>query len=110
MSDFDTSHLSGKAKKIADAIVTLLTRENGGEAPYGGGCKAFYSPAEWKARQESYGLTSVLILCHDGGDLADYCNEDYERYSRVTALNKTLDSMGYYMESCTGWYTAIYPK
>jgi hypothetical protein len=113
MSDFDTSNLSGKSKKVADGIVKWLTdrHKSFGDKPSGGGCRAFYSPREWKERGESYGVDSLLIICHDGGDLAPLCNFDYECYSAMDAFRDFLrDKYDVYPEQCTCWYTAIYPK
>lgn len=106
-SDFNTDHLKGESKRIADAIVKFLKKDRL-EDPDGGGCKAFYSPQEWKERKESYGTDSKLVLVHDGGDLAPYCNLDYECYPRVEKLAKRLKEMGYYVEQCTCWYSAVY--
>lgn len=75
---------------------------------YTGGCKAFYSPMEWKTRGEQYGLKSVLIVTHDGGDLAPVFNLAYERGALHDELNKKLEESGLWCESCTSWYTAIY--
>jgi len=68
----------------------------------------FYTPAEWRARGERYGLKSELIVVHDGGDLAPFFNPDYMCWSLHTAMNETLEKAGYYAEPCTSWYTAIY--
>ena len=109
MNDFDTSNLSGKAKTIADGIIKFLTERNG-EAPDGGGCRAFYSTKEWKERGESYGTSSLLILCHDGGDLGPVCNHDYECYKAMEDFAGFLrNHYGVYVEQCTSWYSAIYP-
>lgn len=109
MSDFNTDHLSGKAKTIADGIIKFLTERNG-EAPDGGGCKAFYSIKEWKERGESYGTKSLLILCHDGGDLGPVCNHDYECYKAMEDFAGFLrNHYGVYVEQCTSWYSAVYP-
>jgi hypothetical protein len=112
MNDFNTDHLSGKSKKIADGIVEWLTEryKRFDEKPDGGGCKAFYSPKEWKARGESYGADSLLIICHDGGDLAHLCNFDYECYKAMEEFRVFLrDTYGVRPEPCTCWYTAVYP-
>ena len=108
MSDFKIDHLSGEALKIAQKIREMIHEDKDGE-PYGGGCQAFYTPEEWRERGEEYGLDSVLILCHDGGDLSVYCNL-YERneYSYVR-LTESLREIGYWFEPCTAWYTAVYP-
>lgn len=101
--DFDTSHLSGEALRIANVIKLVL-----GEGASGGGCKAFYTPKEWKEKGEKYGTNSKLILVHDGGELAPYFNYDYECYGMIEKMDKALKEIGYYAESCTCWYTAIY--
>ena len=103
MTDFDTKNLTGEAKKIAVLINSIML-----EGSTNGGCKAYYSPTEWKNRNESYGLESVLILVHDGGDLATYCNIDYSCATRIERLRKVLEDNGYYIENCTGWYSAVY--
>jgi hypothetical protein len=73
-----------------------------------GGCKAFASPEQWANRGEKYGLNSQLIIIHDGGDLAKLCNPDYEEYELMDKFQKFIDSLGYYLEGCTSWYSAIY--
>jgi len=73
-----------------------------------GGCRAFYSPREWAARNEKYGLDAVLIVVHDGGGLAPACNLDYQDYQLHDALQKQLAEAGFYLEGCTTWYSAIY--
>jgi hypothetical protein len=110
-SDFTTAHLNGKAKELADAIVDYITAQLG-EAPDGGGCKAFYAPKEWAARGERYGHDAVLVLVHDGGDLALYCNPDYDLGASYTVerFNAVLKARGYYIELCTGWYSAVYAR
>lgn len=104
--DFNTDHLdSGKA--LAKAITKWLT-DYSGAAPDGGGCRAFYSPKEWKERGEDYGTNAKLILCHDGGDLYYYCNYDSGNWDGIEAFDKFLRSKGYYVECCTSWYSAVY--
>lgn len=107
-NDFSTEHMSGKAKTIANGIVKWMT-ERYGEAPDGGGCKAFYTAQEWKARGEDYGRGSLFILCHDGGDLGPLCNMDYECYKAMDDFHQFLrEKYNVYAEQCTSWYTAIY--
>jgi hypothetical protein len=75
---------------------------------YTGGCTPFYSPTEWKERGEKYGRESLLIACHDGGDLEGFFSpyENIEEFSEM--LRAALEAEGMYFENCTGWYTAIY--
>ena len=68
----------------------------------------FYSPREWRARGELYGLQGELIVVHDGGDLAPFFNPDYEDWDAQSDMNAALKEAGYYAEPCTTWYTAIY--
>lgn len=96
--------LSDEGRKVAEAIKDLL-----GPEATGGGCRAFYAPEEWADRGESYGTTSVLVLCHDGGALAPYCNMDYGAWPLVEKLMGVLRPLGYYVEGCTCWYSAVYP-
>jgi hypothetical protein len=72
-----------------------------------GGCKAFYSPTTWKERGESYGDGSVLIVVHDGGDLAYLFNLVHDCVS-YREIKQELDKAGFYPESMTCWATAIY--
>ena len=107
-NDFTTEGLTAKQKKIAKVITKLIKQKSGGREPSGGGCKAFYTPKEWKERGEEYGTTSELILVHDGGDMAPYCNWDYCSYEMVEALSDVLRAEGYFVEQCTSWYSAVY--
>lgn len=94
--------LSDLGKKAADAILATT------KAGSGGGCRAFYTPAEWEARGEKYGSGSELIVVHDGGDLAPSFNMDYCCYESVEEVQKALERLGLYAEQCTSWYSAIY--
>jgi hypothetical protein len=97
--------LSNKGKQAHAAIVAFLEKH---KLTYTGGCKAFYSPKEWKEREEDYGCDSELIVCHDGGDHGDAFSYSRENYKMMEAMNETLKPLGLYSEPCTCWYTAIY--
>lgn len=101
------SVLSEDGEKAYEAIVEFLV-EN--ELTYTGGCKAFYSPEEWQIRGEKYGEGSVLIVVHDGGDLAPIFNLDYECYALNEKMDAALNKAGFWAESMTSWCTAIYKK
>ena len=75
-------------------------------SPNTGGCKAFYSPKEWKERDEDYGTESLLIVVHDGGDMARFFNVSYGQDELIEGVQETLSEA--YAESCTCWYAAIY--
>lgn len=94
-------------------IVIAFLKEKG--LTYTGGCRAFYSPEEWRARGEEYGLTAALIVCHDGGSVgrafsydAVYVRGAAEEYADVEEMNGRLVSLGFHAEQCTTWYSAIY--
>ena len=103
MDDFNTEHLTIVQTRIAKAIVKRL----GADAD-GGGCQAFYSPKQWAARGEEYGLKASLIVVHDGGAAAPYFNMDYCDYKNQEQMIEALSKIGYWAEQCTSWYTAIY--
>ena len=94
-------------RKAACTVYKLVKKKMGRE-PTGGGCTAFYTPQAWRERGEEYGTDSVLILCHDGGDLPPFCNMDYGGYSLQEDLQEALGEIGLFLEGCTCWYSAIY--
>lgn len=89
-------------------ILSVLTQYR---ATHCGGCKAFYSPAEWRAREEQYGIESKLIVVYDGGDLVPFfsLDADYPNYRLHTRMSEALKKAGFYVEECTNWYAAVYP-
>lgn len=95
---------SDETRKIHKAIVKVL-----GSDTYTGGCRAFYTPQEWRERGEKYGTESKLIVCHDGGALTAYFNYDYMDYPAIERMTNALADLGYFAQPCTSWYTAIYP-
>ena len=97
--------LSPKGRAAADAILAKMRADGRANA---GGCKVFYSPAEWAARGEDYGLESVLIVCHDGGEHAAYFNMDYLEYNLMEQMVQALNAAGVWVEQCTSWYSAVY--
>lgn len=97
--------LSDKGNAAYEAIVAFLTKN---DLTYTGGCKAFYSPAEWKDRGEEYGLESLLIVCHDGGDLSALCYGNGDHVPLQNAFVGALKAAGLYCQPCTCWYSAIY--
>jgi hypothetical protein len=101
--------ITTEAGRLATYIEQELTSMLGGK-PSDGGCRTFYSPEEWRERGESYGRDSVLIVVHDGGDYAHAFNFDYGNWELRDQINAALAEAGYYAESCTSWYTAIYPS
>lgn len=106
-SDIDIPEgLSPEGLDAANAILNLVRGREG--HVHTGGCRAFYTPAEWAARGEEYGLRAELIVVHDGGVLARYFNPSYGRFSALNAMFKAVEAVGLRVEPCTAWYTAIY--
>lgn len=97
--------LSAKGKKAAHVIIAELKRQGRFCA---GGCKVFYSPKEWKERGEQYGLKSILVVVHDGGDHAGCFNMDYEQYKSCEEMQEALNAIGCFVETATCWYSAVY--
>jgi hypothetical protein len=96
--------LSEKGSQTYDIIMQVLTAYDALDT---GGCKTFYSPAEWAARGEDYGTNSELVVVYDGGDVRPFfnCNETFVYFEKMI---EALQPAGLYFEQCTGWYAAIY--
>ena len=72
----------------------------------------FYSPMEWRARGEDcelLGPGAVLVVTHDGGDLAPYMNWAYAQVERLSNFRSTLKDLGYRVTWSTSWYSVIEP-
>jgi hypothetical protein len=67
------------------------------------------TPEEWSERGENHGLGSVLVVIHDGGNLARFFSYDHEDYRAIDRMDKALEAVGYYSEQMTTWYSAIFP-
>lgn len=89
----------GPEEISAVKLIADYALNNGGT----GGCKAFYSPKEWRKRGEKYGRDSAFIVVHDGGALSSYNSVDW-----VDVLLPHLRELGFFAEPCTCWYTAVY--
>lgn len=100
------SNLSPEGEKAYRAFLAFLEAK---DHTYTGGGQTFYSPADWIARGEEYGQKSVLIIVHDGGAVAPVCNLDYEQYDLNNAMVEAMSAAGFMVESCTCWYSAVYP-
>lgn len=101
--DFKIDHLRPHEQTIARLVLAVLPPD-----ATGGGCSAFHRPDKWAERGEDYGTDSLLVLVHDGGDLAPYCNLDYCSYGSAEKLQRRLVKAGLYVQQCTSWYSAIY--
>jgi hypothetical protein len=99
------SHLSPEGEKAYRAFLAFLKAK--GRTHTGGG-RTFYSPEEWAERGEEYGTKSVLVIVHDGGDVAPVCNLDYEQYKLNDQMVEAMAEAGFFVEGCTCWYSAVY--
>jgi len=107
--DFSTDGLDETETLIADTILAAMDLHRGPNFDLsGGGCHAFYTAEEWRGRREAHGTHSALVVVHDGGSLASFFNWDYDDDNAVQVMTTALAKIGYYAESCTCWYTAIY--
>lgn len=104
--------LSEKGELAYKAIMDVLatTFEMFGAEPDSGGCKGFYSPAEWIARGERYGRDAELIIVYDGSDLGMFFNTYDAFYESQDRMREALDKLGLFTEECTNWYAAVYKK
>lgn len=98
--------LTPKGRSAAEAILTFLQARDLTDHGGGGG---FYGPEQWEERGEQYGLGSLLIVTHDGGEHAPAFNWDYEAYDLIEELRQELSKIDVYVEQCTSWFSAIYP-
>lgn len=112
-NDFDPAVVAHDptAKAIAELVALFLSADlqsRAGRAPSGCGCRAFYTPEQWRERGEEHGGDALLILCHDGGDLAPLCNYDHCEYEAIERFAEALAARGLRVECQTTWYSAVY--
>jgi hypothetical protein len=114
--------LDEEGRHAFDIILSYL-RVHG--RTYTGGCKAFYSPSEWRTRDEQYGTEAHLIVVYDGGALGPVFSMDAAHdldaditqqtgrpspapYALYEGMQNKLREAGLYFEECTNWYCAVY--
>ncbi|BBX82203.1 hypothetical protein MAUB_00760 [Mycolicibacterium aubagnense] len=90
----------------AAQVIREFLKEHGLENHGGGG--HFYTPQQWLDRGEQHGISSLLIITHDGGDHACAFNLDYGQYELHDQLQDRLRRAGVFAEACTTWYSAIH--
>lgn len=78
------------------------------DALFTGGCKPFYSPDEWRERGEWRAIggepdSTVLIVCHDGGDMSHYSGAP----KIWSAIDTALNAAGYRVNYGEHWWTYI---
>ena len=109
MNDFDTAHLSGKAQKFANDICKMIAKKNKAE-PCGGGCKAFYTPDEFRRKAHRVPDEAILVLCYDGGDLRYYCNWSYADRTTTKKFNALLEKHGLKSENVDTVIDYVYER
>jgi len=92
--------LSARGEEAWRAVTSFLSERGLTQT---GGCRAFYSPEEWRKRGEKYGVNSELVIVYDGGDVRAVCGMGRG------PVDDRLKALGLYIEECTGWYSAVYP-
>ena len=106
--------LNDAGQRAYKLIVEYLKRHN---LTNTGGCKAFYSPTEWKDREEVYGSDAHLVVVYDGGDMRPVFNigvayyddcATRKPYSLYEGMQAALREAGLYFDECTSWYSAVY--
>ena len=95
--------LGPRGRRAAGLIIDYLRRNDMLAA---GGCRVFYTPRAWARRKEKYGLKSILVVAHDGGDHAPVFNGQNPK--AAAQLEALLNAQGLWTEGCTCWYTAVY--
>ena len=93
-------------KAVADAVLETAKQFLKHEPGLDGA--GFYTGEQWKERGERYGTNALLVVVHDGSDLAGFFNVDYMQHGKQEAMTEALERLGLYAESCTCWYSAIY--
>lgn len=87
-------------------VITAYLKANG--LTWTGGCRAFYSPAEWRGRGEQYGCDSELIVVYDGGQVREPFDPNGGSCAHEDEMARALREIGAYPERCACWYSAIY--
>lgn len=97
--------LDAIGRKAYQTLVEFLLHH---ELTYTGGCKAFYSPAEWEKRGELYCRSASLIVVYDGGEVREAMTLDAECYKLNAEMQAVLRESGFFFEEGTGWYGGVY--
>ena len=104
----DTQIPAGLSRRGKHAANIILKQAAKRERFSTGGCRAFYTPKEWKDKGEPYGDGAVLIVCHDGGDFGPMFELDHMCYALVEEMMDALGAKGFHPEGMYCWCTAIY--
>lgn len=109
MSNPDLAVPKGLSEKGREAVQIILDILKDREITYTGGSKAFYSPAEWKAKGEQYCQNALLVVVYDGSAVAQCFEYAKEDYAAIEAMDAALRAADMYPESGTHVYAGIYP-
>lgn len=91
-------------QSAAEMILGVLIRK---DAAWTGGCRAFFTPKEWREKGHDGVEGAVLIVVHDGGAVGGFFN--YDRADLYDQMADALRDVGVYAESGALWYTGIWP-
>lgn len=74
-----------------------------------GGCKAFYSPDEWaRVNGSPVSRSTLLVIIHDGGNMAPRFNLDYEQYALYSSIDPMLRTRGLWRDHMSSVESRIY--
>src|SRR5579884_775745 len=99
--------LSPRGKEAVRLILDFLLAER---LTGTGGCRAFYSPQQWKERGEEYGHDALLILVYDGGDISMCMDPAEGQHELVDRFMENLEQNGFVIEPLSHWCSAIYDE
>lgn len=100
--------LTAAGRRAHDIIVKFLRKRR---LTYAGG-RVFYTPEEWRAKGEAYGIgpSVKLIISYEGSDdLKHAFSYDGEDYKTLEAMVAALRVAGLYTEEGTSWYSYVLP-
>ena len=89
---------------LAEIILRLLAKYG---LLYTGGCRLFYTPAEWQADGGKYSNNSVLVVSYDGADAKHLCNSSLAGKAKQV-LQDELDRIGLYFDEGTHWFGMVF--
>jgi hypothetical protein len=98
--------LSEDGQRAWQVIASVLREENAFHV--GTHQRVMFSPDEWKKRGEEGPLGAELMVIHEDGDHAPFFNLNYHGHLLHAKMDLALRRAGFYAESQTNWYSAIY--
>ena len=101
--DEATSTLSPSQRLLAEVIWSYACDDAGNVDT--GGTQPFYSPQEWRQREEEWGTESLLIVVYDG---VPTLRRAICFGTQPQALYNELQGLGAWSEEATGWYSCVH--